>query len=226
MYKRRYISFLFIVAGLVFLGFVVSPFLDLRIYQSTGSGEVVIPIPKTKVVKDDLRNILATNFVNFSGVDYTKAENWFPKNSSEKTESIVETYKFSIPKLKIDNATVSFVNGDLSKSLIHYGGSALPGKPGNSVVFGHSTLPQLFNPKDYIAIFATLHTLNVGDEVFLDYDGVKYKYKIFQRRITDPDDISVLSQQYDDSYLTVITCTPPGTYWKRLILKAKIEKVS
>lgn len=217
--KRRYFSFLLICAGLLFLGFVITPFLDFRIYQDIGQGEVVIPIPKTKV-------LLANSIVNLSGVDYTKAENWFPKNSSEKTESVVETYKLSIPKLKIENATASFVNNDLSKSLIHYGGSGLPGKPGNAVIFGHSTLPQLFNSKDYTAIFATLHTLSIGDEVLVEYDGVLYKYKIIKRLITEPEDISVLSQQYDDSYLTLITCTPPGTYWKRLILKAKIEKVS
>ena len=26
-----------------------------------------------------------------------------------------------------------------------------------------------------------------------------------------------------DSYLTLVTCTPPGTTWKRLIIKAKLE---
>jgi len=39
------------------------------------------------------------------------------------------------------------------------------------------------------------------------------------------DKISVLEQKYDASYLTLVTCVPPGTYWKRLVVKAKLVQL-
>ena len=54
-----------------------------------------------------------------------------------------------------------------------------------------------------------------------DYDS---KYSIENISVVDPDNTSVLEQSFDDSYITLITCTPPGTIWKRLIIKARIVK--
>ncbi len=99
----------------------------------------------------------------------------------------------------------------------------MPPDKGTAVIFGHSTLPQLFNPTDYKTIFANAHTLKVGDEITIDANNVQYTYKITSVTITTPDDTSVLAQEYDDSHLVIITCTPPGTIWKRLIVKARLE---
>lgn len=226
----RAFSLLLLILGFVSLGLVVSPFLDLQFNYGKvlGEADITIPIPKSKVVKSSqFPNPLANSIVNLSGIDYTNAKNWFPDNPYLKNQNdILPTYLLSIPKLGIDRATVSTTNDDLAKNLVHYNGSGIPGKTGKAVVFGHSTLPQLFNPKDYKTIFATLHTLKIGDEIVVDYDNVTYTYSIIGREVVDPDNTSVLSQQYNDSYLTLITCTPPGTYWKRLVIKAKIKNIS
>ena len=50
-------------------------------------------------------------------------------------------------------------------------------------------------------------------------------YKIFNIRIVEQTDTYIFEQNYDNSYLTLVTCTPPGTIWKRLIIKAKLEKI-
>ena len=223
----RSASLLLISIGIVSLGIVFMPFFDLDFQKGLvlGQEDVAIPIPRSKIVaSSNIPNILANSVVNLSGVDYTSARNWFPENDYQNTQN-VSTYSLTIPKLKIEKALVSTTNDDLSQSLVHYGGSGIPGNPGNAVVFGHSTLPQLFNPKNYKTIFATLHTLKVGDEIFIEYDGIVYKFVIASRKIIDPTDTSVLAQDIDGSFLTLITCTPPGTYWKRLVLKAKLEKV-
>ena len=33
------------------------------------------------------------------------------------------------------------------------------------------------------------------------------------------------TQDFSDTFITVITCTPPGTIWKRLIIKARIHSI-
>lgn len=156
-------------------------------------------------------------------VDYTKASNWFPKNPAKKTVTPVDTYTITIPKLRIKNAMVKIGTDELSKSLIHYGGTGLPGKPGNAVIFGHSVLPSFYDPKNYYTIFSLLPTLKKADDIFINFDGVDYRYEVISFRITKPDDVSGLEQQYDDSYITLVTCVPPGTYWERLWLTAKLK---
>ncbi|MBI3070309.1 MAG: sortase, partial [Candidatus Levybacteria bacterium] len=169
----------------------------------------------------------ATNTI--TGVDYTNAQNWFPSynppSGKEAGNPKVSSYALSIPKLKIKNATVSTVGYELDKYLVNYPGTAIPSDNGNAVVYGHSTLPQLFDPGNYKTIFATLYKLSVGDEVFATVENVTYRYKIFSVTVVDPSDTSIFSQTYDNSYLTLVTCTPPGTTWKRLIIKARLQKI-
>ncbi|MBI2007557.1 MAG: class D sortase [Candidatus Blackburnbacteria bacterium] len=156
-------------------------------------------------------------------LNLTQASNWFVGAPSlPVAPSKVRYYNLSIPKLKIEQAVVEIGGEDLSKNLIHYKGTALPGKPGNAVVFGHSTLPQLFNPKNYLSIFSTLPTLKKGDDVKIDYDGIVYTFRVEEMFEVKPTDFQVLEQMYDDSYLTLITCVPPGTYLRRLVVRARL----
>lgn len=216
-----------IASGLALLFYVVMPIISWQVFYAPAlsSGNMLVPIPKTVLlgqntigsVLSDVARGIPLNF------DSIRASRWFP-TGNPKT-GITKQYLFSIPKLGIKDAKVLIGSDDLSKSLIHYGGSSLPGEYGNAVIFGHSVLPQFFDPKKYMTIFSTLHTLRIGDVIEIVSDGVAYKYSIFDFKIVDPTEVSVLEQTYDDSYLTVITCTPPGTYWKRLVVIAKIEKV-
>ena len=159
--------------------------------------------------------------------DYTKASNWFPgeKVTFARKENENLSYLFSIPKLGVKNAKVLVGMEDLKKSLIQYPGTVMPGKYGNTVIFGHSVLPQFFNPKNYTSIFSTLPTLKTGDSILVEYNGIEYKYLVEQMIEVVPDDISILAQRYDDSYLTLITCVPPGTYLRRLIVRARLSKI-
>lgn len=187
------------ISGIIILFSVIAPILSYESYLS--------PVPK-------------------DSTDYTKASNWFPGALSK--ESFVATgisfYTISIPRLKIENATVAIAGEDLSKNLIQYPGTALPGKHGNSVIFGHSILPIYFDPKNYMAIFSTLPTLKNGDEIRVYYDGILYKYKVESKFEVLPTDIEILEQNPSDSFLTLVTCVPPGDprKLKRLIVRARI----
>lgn len=162
----------------------------------------------------------APEMVNTS-LDYTNSSTWFGGAKQTQADQTV-TYFMTIPKLGINRASVRNDHTDLKKSLIHYPGTALPGDLGNGVIFGHSVLPQFFNPKNYLTIFSTLHTLAPGDDIIISQDNATYTYKIRQMYQTDPDDLSPLAQTYGGRYLTIITCTPPGTYLRRLIVRAEL----
>ena len=142
---------------------------------------------------------------------------------SDFTASKVQYFTISVPKLKINNATVAIGGEDLDKSLV-IPRNPLPGRNGNTVIFGHSILPIFYNPKNYISIFSLLPTLTKGDEIDIDYDGISYVYKVEDMFEVLPTDIQVLDQDYSDSFVTLVTCVPPGdpSNPKRLIVRARV----
>ncbi|MEK7165366.1 MAG: class E sortase, partial [Patescibacteria group bacterium] len=170
----------------------------------------------TPVAEDVIGSALAKD----KDIDYMKASNWFPK-SPARTSTAGGYYTISIPKLRIINAKVRIGTDDLTKNIIHYGGTGLPGKAGNAVLFGHSILPQFYDPNNYLSIFSLLPKLKEGDDIFVRYDGVDYRYEVTVARVAAPDDVAGLEQRYDDSYVTLVTCVPPGTYLERLWVTAK-----
>lgn len=189
------------------------------------SQNITTPIPLVKVLTGQrIKTILATAINSSDEVDYTDAKTWFPSFEINPATPRVKGYTLSVNKIGIKEAYVTTEDYNVGKHLVNYGGTAVPPDKGNAVIFGHSTLPQLFNPKDYKTIFAKLHTLEKGDTFAVTVDEVSYIYKIYAIDIVSPDDFTPLMQRYDDSYLTVITCTPPGTIWERLVVSSRLVK--
>jgi sortase A len=212
----RALSFFFIAAGTGILIWTFLPIVSFSVTSGDLFSEIVTPI-------QDGMAYAAPN-TNFPGGDLTNPNAWFPTSPQKKVVTPVNTYTLSIPKLKIADALVTVAGDDLGVSLVHYGGTALPGEYGNTVVFGHSTLVQLYNPSNYKTIFSLLPTLKVGDEIDVTYDGISYKYIVYDLTVTQPSDLSALAQRFDDSYLTLVTCVPPGTYWQRFHVFARLDR--
>jgi sortase A len=225
----RILGLLFFLTGIIVTGYVFLPLISWQIYFAPvfASQNIQAPIPQATIVSGaTFQELLAEASNSLAGVDYNNADNWFPSYKQQKNGGqTVQTYYLSIPKLNIRNAVVSTVNSDLSKNLVNYGGTAVPAAKGNAVVFGHSTLPQLYDAKNYKTVFTYLYELTPGDEIDVNIDNVTYKYSVENITVVDPNNTSILQQNFDDSYLTLVTCTPPGTIWKRLAVKARIEKI-
>lgn len=211
----RVSSLVMAVSGLVILFSVIWPIVSYQEKSPLKSGNFVSPVIDEK-----------TESLAAEAVDYTKASNWFVggAESADFIASNISYYTLSIPKLKIENATVAIGGEELAEHLIQYPGTALPGKNGNAVIFGHSILPIFYNPKDYLSIFSLLPTLKEGDEITINYDGITYKYEVESMFEVSPTDIQVLDQNKSDSFLTLVTCVPPGDPRKlrRLIVRARI----
>jgi sortase A len=211
--KRRkfFLSGFFLLGGLMIILWVLYPIAAFEITS------------KFKYQNDAVFDTLGANTsLTGTDLDYAEASNWMPKAQELRNEDAGRIYFLTIPKLKIFDAQVKIAGEDLNKSLIHYGGTGLPGDYGTSVIFGHSILPQFYDPKNYKTIFTLLPKLDKGDEIFIKYDGITYRYMVGEMRVTTPDDLSVLEQRYDSSYVSLVTCVPPGTYWKRLLVRARL----
>ncbi|MFI5206119.1 MAG: sortase [Candidatus Paceibacterales bacterium] len=215
-----------ILCGVIMLVYFFFPILSYQVYLSAYAQESLeVPIPKYLVAnKGSSIGDLFAQGVNSLTSDYNDARRWYPNiiSNAGQIKAKTDHYFLSIPSLHISNATVSLSNYDLSKNLVHYYGTSLPPQNGNAIIFGHSTLPQWFDPADYKTIFATLHTIKIGDEIDVKVDDIPYVYKVYSITIANPDDTNIFAQSYDNSYITIVTCTPPGTVWKRLVVRARL----
>jgi len=214
--------------GISITAYIFAPLILWQIFLSPvfASQVMAIPIPKINFLTPAImQNLLSSQVQLLNGANLNNAKNWFPTFIGKSNLSRIATYSVSIPRLDIVNAIVSTQDNDLGKHLVNLQGTAIPPDKGNAAIFGHSTLPQLYNPKDYHTIFANIHQLQIGDEILVNVENITYTYQIFSITVVDPDNTSVLEQMLDDSYLTLITCTPPGTVWKRLIIKSRIQKL-
>lgn len=204
---RKAIAIVMGLIGFGLLGFVLFPIVSYE-FTAPSYETYLSPVPEEPT----------------TSIDYTKASNWFEAPEADFTPPTVNFYSLTIPSLNIKKATVAIGGEDLEDSLIQYPGTALPGKNGNAVVFGHSILPQFFDPKDYLSIFSTLPTIKKGEDIYVDYDGITYHYVVEDKFEVSPTDIQILEQNTSDSFITLVTCTPPGHPLrpKRLIVRARV----
>lgn len=217
----RLVSLLLIFSGFLILFWTAWPIIAFNLNAEQILSYTISPIGDAEINK--LTSV--SEVAGQQAVDLTNPNLWFPVSPQKKVNTPVNSYLISIPKLKINQALVTIAGDDLNKSLIHYGGTALPGEYGTTVIFGHSTLPQFYNPQSYKSIFSTLPTLKIGDDFWITYDKLTFHYQIEEMLITEPTDLTPLAQKFDDSHITLITCVPPGTYWKRLNVRARLVKI-
>lgn len=215
-------SYVFMMVGISIITWTLWPILSFFFIDQVVLAKTVSPLSDPTGLNTGGAALVYAN----TSKDTTDPNTWFPTKPQKKVSAQVNSYTISIPSLHLSDASVIISGDDLAKSLIHYGGTSAPGDYGNAVVFGHSTLPQFFRgTKDYKTIFATLPTIKVGEEIDVTYDGVKYKYIVVEKVVVEPTDLSPLEQRFDDSYLTLVTCVPPGTYLYRLNVKAKLVRI-
>lgn len=212
--------------GVLVLAYFFFPLFSYNLFLTdalaNNGSNIEVPVPKYTLATSNRFGSMLAAGVNSVVTDYTDARNWYPGVSSNVSAETVGSYLLSIPSIEVKNALVSAVDFDLSKHLVQYYGTTTPPNNGSTVIYGHSTLPQLYDPKDYTTVFANLHKIEIGDDIVLTINGVPYTYQVSSKHVMDPDDINIFEQKYDDSYVALVTCTPPGTVWKRLVVRARL----
>ena len=137
-----------------------------------------------------------------------------------------DTPEVIIPKINVQIPTVydaSSINEEdiqtaLERGVTHYATTALPGQQGNTAFFGHSS-NNIFNKGRYKFAFVLLHELVPGDTFYLTYDKKVYTYRVYDKKVVPPSEVSVLNNvPGKTATATLITCDPPGTSTNRLVV--------
>ena len=141
--------------------------------------------------------------------------------------------KLIIPKLNVDvpahfniaNDTTTIDNA-MNHGVAQFkipGADALPGQVGNLVISGHSA-GDIYSNNQYKFIFSGLERLQDNDLIYVNYNSVRYTYKVTKKQTVEPTDVAALVYPTSKPILTLITCTPLGSDRYRLLVTA--EQVS
>ena len=138
-----------------------------------------------------------------------------------------KTLKLTVPKMaEIKDDEIPTGKGTNEALLRDYAGIRLPftGFPwqeeANVYIAGHRVG---FPGTNSDLAFWDLDKVGNGDEVYLeDAEGRQYTYEVFETKVVEPTDLSVLKRIEGRNVITLQTCTLPD-YSKRLIVQAELK---
>ena len=181
------------------------------------------------VVREELKYSFSSQAQDISVVSQKELKE---ENNQKSAGGIIvpvdEEFGIVIPKILANAKVIAEVNpwdarvyqGALTEGVAHAQGSALPGEIGNIFIFAHSGA-DLVEANRYNAVFYLLYKLAIDDEIYLFYKGNKYIYRVKEKKTVGAQDVSYLKDKGRDEKLTLMTCWPPGTTMKRLIVTAE-----
>lgn len=105
----------------------------------------------------------------------------------------------------------------LTRGVAHAKGTTVPGKEGNVFLFSHSSV-NFYEANRYNSVFYLLDKLVTGDEIDLYYLNAKFKYVVTEKKVVDAPDVKYLGNLGSGKTVTLMTCWPAGTSWKRLLV--------
>lgn len=154
------------------------------------------------------------------------------KKSSESVEVVPANTDFSIVIPKI-NANAKIIPGvdpfnskiyqqALTQGVAQASTSDTPDKSGNVFIFAHSA-GNWYQANQYNAVFYLLNKLKPSDKIFVYFKNKKYSYSVTEIKTVDSKQSDYLNRNFGANQLTLMTCWPPGTTLKRLLVIAKLQ---
>jgi sortase A len=196
----KLISSLFIIGGIIILTAIFLPVIKVEIsYLSDQMGSVRYVVEGDEQYNTFVRTLMPAN-TEFSIV--------IPKIAA--VAPIIAN---------VDSQNKEIYLAALSKGVAQAKGTAFPGDPGNVYLFAHST-DAFYNVNTYNAVFFLIGKLTKGDAIYVYYKDRRFKYVVDQVKIVNPNEVNYLAGDPNQNTLTLQTCYPPGTAFKRLIVIA------
>lgn len=200
--KKKAVGIIFIIIGLCIIG--------SALYMRISSDY------EQKAMLKDFEKTLEE--VDTNGEDTTQQGLQTSENNESKSVKEVKMGAIgimTIPKIDLKVAIGEGIDNKILKYAVgHFQGTPLPGEGGNFCVAGHRsyTFGQYFNRLD---------ELSEGDEITVKSTKGEFKYKVTDKKVVEPTEVSVLDNTKEET-ITLVTCTPVRVATHRLIVIGKL----
>ena len=189
--------------------------------SAIGVGVVFVFLQFNSVVFAQIQSYISPGAISGDSISIDPSA---PINVGPESKLIIPKINVEVPvDYDVTEISESNIQNSLRDGATHYklpGANAVPGQKGNTVILGHSS-NDIFNQGAYKFVFVQLDRLQPGDVFYLHYNGTRYIYRVSSTKVIDPTEVSALQIGNDKPMATLITCTPPGTALKRLLIFAE-----
>ena len=132
-----------------------------------------------------------------------------------------------IPRINVNASIIKnvdpYLTNEYQQALVngvaHTKKTGLPGEGRNIFIFAHSS-GNFYQANHYNSVFYLLHKLVPGDSILLFFNQTEFSYKVRNIAYVEETEMSYLQNENYTETLTLMTCWPPGTTLKRLIVTA------
>jgi len=167
-----------------------------------------------EAIEEDIAVIAAMPEVVIPSAE--QADEVVPPIKNIPQQSVDARNEITIPKMGVHS---TILEGDsvetLNNGIWHIPGTSNPADGGNVVISAHryKWLPPSTKT------FWHIDKLEVGDEIYITWEGKDYTYRVANTEIVTPDRVDIL-QNTAEHKLTLFSCTPKYTSKYRLVVEA------
>lgn len=178
----RKLGKILILMGLIFLGFYY-------FYNKSLENENI----------DDMNNYIKETSIINKTEESTNLEH--ETSNTQNNSNIVYTAVLEIPKINLKRGVVNSTKNfkSINYAISVDSNSIYPNENGNFILYSHSG-------NSSIAFFKSLYKLEINDDIYVYYNGIKYHYSIINKYdIEKTGKVKVINSR-DNKYITLITC--------------------
>lgn len=144
-----------------------------------------------------------------------------------KAEMEIPSIGIKAPMVWSQEVGAKSLEEDLSQGIIHYPGTAMPSMRGNSYVTGHSSFYS-WSKSPYKEILKNIDQIEVGDEIIFHLYLASGKIVDVVYQVAVPGEVVMpgdprLFRDFEGHEMTLVSCWPLGTDWKRMMIKADLK---
>ncbi|MDD4937600.1 MAG: sortase [Candidatus Shapirobacteria bacterium] len=151
------------------------------------------------------------------------------RNLNKEIIPVDTNFSIVIPKINANTKVIDNVDPfnsheyqiALTRGVAHAKGSSTPNSGGNTFIFAHSA-GNWYQANQYNAVFYLLNKLIKDDEIIIYYQSQPYHYSVIETKLVNASEINYLIGN-SPNQLTLMTCWPPGTTLKRLLVIATLK---
>lgn len=182
------IGLILIVTGIIIIGFYM---IYIKNLERNEKNNIDNYISDTSIVTD----------MELSQEQLAEENEETDKKEEKKNIAINYTAVLEIPSINLKHGVVDSTK---NFSSINYAisvdkSSQYPNKNGNLIMYAHSG-------NSSIAYFKNLTKVNINDDVYVYFNGIKYQYVIYEKYDIKKTGKAVVKSSNNDKYITLITC--------------------
>lgn len=123
------------------------------------------------------------------------------ENTTKENYNITYTAILEIPKINLKRGVVDSTKNfkSINYAISVDNSSQYPNENGNFILYSHSG-------NSNIAFFNKLNNLELNDDIYVYYNGIKYHYSVRNKYDIEKTGKAKVISRKDDKYITLITC--------------------